>query len=100
MADEELRELELTHGYGGSGGRWSGGGGGGASWGRSPGGGGSLSHQRMAPSQHHSNRAAEAEDIMGRAQVNNRSNLCYRNLYLLFPTSEVYVHVYINIKTL
>ncbi|KAG8287404.1 hypothetical protein J6590_037663 [Homalodisca vitripennis] len=82
MADEELRELELSHQYGS--GRWSGGGGGGASWGRSPGGGppgpggGSLSHQRMAPQQHHSNRAAEAEDIMGRGQgPRGRSGLYY-----------------------
>lgn len=81
MADEELRELELSHQYGtGGGGRWTGsaGGGGGPGWGRSHGGGGSLSHQRMAPQHHGSNRAAEAEDIMGRGVgTRGRSGLYY-----------------------
>lgn len=76
MADEELRELELSHQYGtGGGGRWTGSGGG---YGRSPGGGGSLSHQRMAHQPSGGNRAAEAEDIMGRGVgTRGRSGLYY-----------------------
>lgn len=82
MADEELRELELSHQYGtGGGGRWAGsGGGGGGGWGRSPGGGGSLSHQRMAHQHPGGSRAAEAEDIMGRGVgvgTRGRSGLYY-----------------------
>lgn len=84
MADEELRELaeiNLSHQYGG--GRWVSGG-----YGRSPGGGGavvagpgggSLSHHRAPPPQQHTNRAAEAEDIMGRggSGPRGRSGLYY-----------------------